>query len=165
MSDDALQPRPAAAGAAAPARQSVSFRFLVAVVVIVPVAAVSAALVALSSDTSNLIAEELATTLIESATQRVRDDLDTFLGHAVEVSDRYERRVRDGRLPAGGDLSAWARPMFDDLVTTPNVASICFGNPAGDAVWLLRGKNAPLELGFSDRAKPDGAREFPVDPA
>jgi len=154
--------------APAPARRRpVSFRFFVAVVVILPVAAVSAALVALSSDTSNRIAEELATTLIESATQHVRDDLQTFLGHAIEVSDRYERRVRDGRLPAGGDMSSWKQPMFDDLITTPNVASICFGNSAGDAVWLLRGQNWPreLELGFSDRAKVDGAKELPVDPA
>ena len=171
MSDDAPQHRPAAAtaaasSAAAPPRRSVSFRFLVAVVVILPVAAVSAALVALSSDTSNRIAEELATTLTESATQRVRDDLQTFLGHAIEVSDRYDRRIRDGRLPTSGDLSGWKQPMFDDLITTPNVASICFGNPAGDAVWLLRGQNWPreLELGFSDRAKENSARELPVDP-
>lgn len=141
-----------------------SIRLLMAIVVVLPVAAVSAALVTLSSDTSNRIAEELASTLTQSATDSVRDDVHTFLGHAIEVSDRYAQRVRDGRLPVGGDLTAWTQPMFDDLVTTPNVASICFGNPAGDAVWLLRGQNAPLEFGLSDQAKPGGAREFPVDP-
>jgi sigma-B regulation protein RsbU (phosphoserine phosphatase) len=64
-------------------------------------------------------------------------------------------------------MSAWKQPLFDDLVTTPNVASICFGNPVGDAVWLLRGQNWPreLELGFSDQAKVNGARELPVEPA
>jgi sigma-B regulation protein RsbU (phosphoserine phosphatase) len=154
-----------AAPTSRPRRQPISIRSLVAVVVVLPVAAVSTILVALSSGTSRDIAEELAGTLSESATTHVRDDLATFLGHAIEVSDRYALRVRDGRLPAAGDLSAWARPMFDDLVTTPNVASICFGNARGDAVWLLRGQNAPLELGFSDGAKPDGAKEFPVDPA
>ncbi|HEV2296102.1 MAG TPA: SpoIIE family protein phosphatase [Tepidisphaeraceae bacterium] len=142
----------------------VSIRLLMAVVVVLPVAAVSTVLVILSSRTSTAIAEDLATTLSATATDRVRDDLATFLGHAIEISDRYALRVRDGRLPAGGDLSAWTGPMFDDLVTTPSVASICFGNPAGDAVWLLRGQNAPLELGFSDQAKVNGAREFPVDP-
>lgn len=146
------------------AKRSVSIRVLMAVVVVLPVAAVSVAMVMLSSDTSNRIAEELAVTLMQSATDRVHDDLHTFLGHATEVSDRYALRITKGRLPAEGDLSAWAQPMLDDLVTTPNVASICFGNPAGDAVWLLRGQNAPLELGFSERASANGAREFPVDP-
>ena len=144
-----------------------SIRLLVAVVVVLPVAAVSAALVTLSSDTSRRIAEELATTLTESATQHVRDDLRLVLGHAIEVSDRYAQRVHEGRLPTAGDMSAWRQPMFDDLVTTPNVASICFGSVSGDAIWLLRGKNAPreLELGTSDRARENGAIEFPVDPA
>jgi phosphoserine phosphatase RsbU/P len=144
-----------------------SIRSLVALVVVLPVAAVSAALVVLSSDTSSRIAEDLATTLTESATERVRDDLKTFLGHAIEVSDRYEQRVREGRLPASGDITrAWFQPMFDDLGTTPNVASICFGNTEGDATWLLRGQNWPreYELGFSDKAKDNGARELPVDP-
>jgi sigma-B regulation protein RsbU (phosphoserine phosphatase) len=142
-----------------------SIRVLMAVVVVLPVAAVSAVLVILSSKTSTEIAEDLARTLSETATTQVRDDLNVFLGHAIEVSDRYALRLRDGRLPSGGDMRAWTQPLFDDLVTTPNVASICFGNTQGDAVWLLRGQRAAMELGFSDRAQPDGARELPVDPA
>lgn len=146
------------------ARRPISIRVLVALVVVLPVAAGSAALVALSSDTSRRIAEDMANTLAQSATEQVRRDVATFLGHATEVSDRYALRVRDGRLPAGGDMSAWLRPMFDDLTTTPAVASICFGNDAGDATWLLRGQQAPLELGYSDGARDCAAVEWAVNP-
>jgi len=157
-------PRADSAGRAPSSARPMSIRLLVAVVVVLPVAAVSAALVTLSSDTSTRIAEDLASTLTESATQRVRDDLATFLGHAIEISDRYDRRLREGRLPSGGDMSAWRQPLFDDLATTPNVASICFGNTEGDAVWLLRGREQALEYGTSDKAKESGAIELPVDP-
>src|SRR5688500_12405898 len=150
----------------AAARQPISIRLLVALVAVLPVAAVSAALVALSSDTGRRIAEDMADTLAQSATEQVRSDVATFLGHAIEVSDRYALRVREGRLPvAGADLSqSWRQQMFDDLTTTPAVASICFGNAAGDSTWLLRGQQAPLELGHSDGSRDCAAIEFAVDP-
>src|SRR5688572_11491700 len=150
----------------AAARQPISIRLLVALVAVLPVAAVSAALVALSSDTGRRIAEDMADTLAQSATEQVRSDVATFLGRAIEVSDRYALRVREGRLPvAGADLSqSWRQQMFDDLTTTPAVASICFGNAAGDSTWLLRGQQAPLELGHSDGSRDCAAIEFAVDP-
>ena len=52
--------------------------------------------------------------------------------------------------------------MFDDLATNPNVASICFGNPRGDAIYLQRA-HGRLEYGIADGAKDCAAIEWPVD--
>src|SRR5262249_39561679 len=116
-----------------------SIRSLVAVVVIVPVLVVSAALAALSTVTSRRVAEELGSSIVNEAGDRVAAEVRNYLSSAVRISDLYARRVSDGVLSTA-DLRAWERPMLDDLLTTPDVASICFGNERGQATWLLRGR-------------------------
>lgn len=132
-----------------------------AVIVIIPVLLASGALVALSTITSRRVAEELGASIVDEAGSRVAAEVRSYLSAAVRVSDLYARRVADGVLLTA-QLRAWERPMLDDLVTTPDVASICFGNDHGEAVWLLRGLHG-LEVGRVAGPGPDQAVEFPID--
>src|SRR5262249_11002227 len=59
---------------------------------------------------------------------------------------------------------AWEPTMLDDLLTTPDVASICFGNAAGDSTWLLRHAGR-LEAGRADGPRDSFTQEFVVDAA
>ncbi|MGH7214720.1 MAG: SpoIIE family protein phosphatase [Tepidisphaeraceae bacterium] len=142
-------------------------RILVVAIVVLPIVAVSLALAIISTQTSRRIAEELGGTLVRGATARVDAEVRNYLGSAVRTSDVFARRVENGQLPATGGPEAmrpWHRAMLDDLVTRPSVASICFGNPAGDTVWLLRNRGH-LEYGWSDGSKAGEAKEFRADPS
>lgn len=114
-----------------------SIRMLVALVVLIPLVAVSAALVALSISSSRHIATDLGNQLVSDATTHVRERVVDYLEASVRMSDLYARRVENGTLPSEG-LQVWNRSMLEDLSADPRVASICFANVAGDAVWLLR---------------------------
>lgn len=148
------------AAAARPAYRP-SIRTLVAIIVIVPVLLASGALVALSTITARRVAEELGASIVDAAGARVAAEVRDYLSAAVRVSDLYARRVNDGVLSTA-QLRAWERPMLDDLITTPDVASICFGNDRGEAVWLLRGLHG-LEVGRVAGPGPDQAVEWPID--
>ncbi len=130
---------------------ALSIRVLVTAMVVLPIVAVAAGLVWLSSSASRGISEQLGASLMSGAAARVRSDLARFLSSAVRVSDLYERRVRDGVLPVD-DLRAWERFELDDLVTSPDVASISFGSVRGDCTWVLRNKGR-LEVGRADGAR------------
>src|SRR5687767_13668507 len=78
-----------------------SIRTLVALTVVLPIVVVSGALVALSAATSRHIAEDLGAALVQSATERVRGEVVSYLSSAVRVGDAYARRLADGTLPAG----------------------------------------------------------------
>ncbi len=146
-----------------------SIRVLVTLLVVLPIAAVAAALVGLSSSASRGISEQLGASLIADASARVRSDLSRFLSGAVRVSDLYERRVRDGVLPTDS-LQDWERFELDDLVTSPDVASISFGSIRGDCTWVLRNKGR-LEVGRADGSRlgagPDApnAVEYEIKPS
>ncbi len=123
--------------------------------------ALAVALVTLSTIASRRIAEDLAHDIVATATSRVRGRVSDYLSAAVRTSDLYVRRMASGSLPTG-TLAGWAGAMFDDLKTSPDVASICFANTAGDTVWLLRGPGR-LELGRADGAHGGAAVEYAVD--
>jgi len=144
-----------------PAR-TISIRTLVTLIVVIPIAIASGLLVWLSASTSRRVAEELGRSLVETATDRAAAEVRAFLSEAVRVSDLYARRIDDGLLPTA-DLRRWERAMLDDLVTSPRVASICFGNAEGDATWLLRGEGR-LELGRVTGGRNDEAVELAISP-
>lgn len=143
--------------------RSLPIRVLVAMIVVVPVVVLSVALVTLSTITSRRIAENLARSIVDSTTRQVRQQVSDYLGSAVRTSDLYTRRMASGSLPTR-TLDGWSGVMFDDLKTSPDVASICFGNTEGDTVWLLRGPGR-LELGRADGAHGGAAVEYAVDDA
>jgi sigma-B regulation protein RsbU (phosphoserine phosphatase) len=138
-----------------------SLRLLVTLIVVLPIAAVAAALVTISVITSRRIAEQLGEQLVADATGPVASEVRRYIGEAVRVSDLYTRRITTGKLSTT-NLASWEPVMFDDLLTSPNIASICFGTPAGDATYLQRGRGR-LELGLADGAKNCDALEFPAD--
>ncbi len=140
-----------------------SIRLLGALVVALPLIVVALLLVTLSSITSHRIAEDLAHALVDGASERTGAEIRTYLQQAMRVSDLYARRVADGSLPDKG-LTAWEPTMLQDLSTSPGVASICFGNPAGDATWLLKGPGR-LEVGRVVGGKNDEAVESAVNDA
>lgn len=124
-----------------------SLRWLIILIVVLPIATVAAALVTISILTSRSIAEQLGRELVQNATRRVAVEVKDYLGQAVRVSDLYTRRMKTGRLSTT-DLASWEAPMFEDLATNPDIASICFGNTGGDATYLDR-THGRLELGIA----------------
>ncbi|QOJ16845.1 MAG: SpoIIE family protein phosphatase [Phycisphaeraceae bacterium] len=144
-----------------PGRQP-SIRTLIALMVTIPMAAVAASLVTLSVVTSRRVAEELGANLVRHTTVSVQAQVRQYLSEAVRVSDLYARRVADGVLPLDG-LTAWERPMLDDLLTSPDVASICLGTERGDATWLLRA-HGRLEVGRVTGGRNDEAVEYVMTP-
>jgi sigma-B regulation protein RsbU (phosphoserine phosphatase) len=140
-----------------------SLRLLVTLIVVLPIAAVAAALVTISILTSRSIAEQLGDELVGDATGRVASEVRGYLGQAVRVSDLYARRLATGKL-SSTQLAPWEQTMFDDLMTNDNVASICFGNPNGDAIYLLHAHNQ-LEYGISDGSNQCAAIEWPAEPS
>jgi phosphoserine phosphatase RsbU/P len=140
-----------------------SITMLIAAIVVSPIVVVSAVLVGLSWTSSARISESLGHEVMAGAAQSVATEVRDFLCEAVRVSDRYARRLEAGVLP-DPPKQAWERVMLDDLTTTPNVASICYGNAAGDATWLLRGPGR-LEVGRGEGGRANGTVEFAIDPA
>ena len=130
--------------------------------VLLPIVVVSLVLVALSARGSQRIAEDLGAQLVHNAVTQVGREVERYLAAAVRTSDLYTRRVEHGGLSTS-DLSSWRQPMLDDLVSNPDVASICFANPAGDATWLLRHGDR-LEIGLVDGSRVDEAVEHTIDP-
>src|SRR6266513_4323631 len=72
------------------------------------------------------------------------------------IRDRNVTGVQTCALPI---FRAWEQVMFDDLATTPDVASVCFGNPNGDATYLQRA-HGRLELGIADGSRDCAAIEW-----
>ncbi len=138
-----------------------SIRLLIILIVCLPVAIASTILVLISTDANRRIAGQLRNELIDEANSRVSDEIETYLGDAVRVSDHYTRRLKNGQLRPT-DLAAWQPFLFDDLATHAHVASICFGNPAGDAVYLQHAHNR-LELGFADGSRNCRTLEYSAD--
>jgi hypothetical protein len=139
-----------------------SITTLVAVIVVSPIILVSATLAALSWFASARISEDLGDEVMAGAARSVAAEVRDYLADAVRLSDRYARRLEAGVLPDPPTL-AWERPMLDDLVTTPSVASICYGTSDGSATWLLRASGR-LEVGRAERGAENGAVEFVMDP-
>lgn len=137
-----------------------SIRALVALVVILPVLAASIALVTLSAITARRIAEQMARSIVDTAAHRVAFEVRDYLNSAVRNSRLYTRRIERGVLPTT-DLRTWEPFMLDDMVTSPKVASICFGNTEGESTWLLRGKTS-LELGRVPGPAKGQASEFRI---
>ncbi|MEA2735271.1 MAG: phosphoserine phosphatase RsbU/P [Humisphaera sp.] len=140
-----------------------SLRVLITLIVVVPIVVVATALVTISILTSRTVAEQLGEELIHDATGSVAAEVRRYIGDAVRISDLYTRRIATGKL-SSSELATWQPAMFDDLATNPNVASICFGNPQGDAVYLQRA-HGRIEYGIADGAKDCAAVEWPVDAA
>lgn len=153
-------PSTTAAPAAPAAKRRPSIRALVALVVILPVLAASIALVTLAAMTARRIAEQMATSIVDTAAHRVAFEVRDYLNSAVRNSRLYTRRMERGVLPTSG-LGAWEKLMIDDIVTSPKVASICFGNTEGESTWLLRGQTS-LELGRVPGPGEGQAAEFGI---
>lgn len=137
-----------------------SLRLLVTSIVVVPIATVAIALLVIAAITSSNISEQLGEELVGDATERVSSDVRNYIGQAARLSNLYARRLETGKLSAT-DLKSWEQIMFDDLVTNPNVAAICFGNLTGDATYLQRA-HGRLEVGIADGAKDCAAIEWPA---
>jgi sigma-B regulation protein RsbU (phosphoserine phosphatase) len=143
-----------------PRRRLPSVRVLITAIVVVPIAAVSAALIFIATITSRSIAEQLGEEIVNSATTRVSNDVNAYLGSAMRVSVSYANRIARGDLNTT-DLASWERAMFNDLASFPDVASICFSTPNGDCTWLLHA-HGRLELGLVSGNERDKAIEYPA---
>ncbi len=135
-------------------------RLLITLIVVVPIAVVSALLILITTLTSRGIAEQLGQEIVNSATNRVTQDVNTYLGSALRVSDLYQRRIEEGLLDTK-NLATWERPMFHDLASFPDVASICYATLNADCTWLLHA-HGRLELGLVDGNARDKAIEWPM---
>ncbi len=136
----------------------------------IPIIVACAALILLSSLTSRRISEDLAEQVLSSSLDNVSTEVGRQLDEAMRVSDRYARRIESGTLPPT-NLTAdiWQRELSDDLLTTPAIASICYGTADNRAIWLLRlgsdGRGGErLQLGRVTGPDPLEASEFTWDP-
>lgn len=162
INSEAAELQEAPASSEAPAiRRLPSLRTLVTLIVVFPIAAVAGALVLISIVSGRNIAEQLGRELVGETTDLVAFEVRRYFSDAVRVSDLYTRRILAGTLSTT-DMASWERPMFDDLVTSQNVASICFGTPTGDATYLQQA-HGRLELGISDGDNDCAAIEWPAD--
>jgi sigma-B regulation protein RsbU (phosphoserine phosphatase) len=139
-----------------------SIRLLVTTLVVAPLLLLAAALVWLSSATSHRIAEDLGQSMVRAAIVELEANARRFLGSAVRVGELYARRVEAGTLPAD-QLSDWVRPILDDLLATPDVASICIGTPDGRAVYIQRA-HGRLEMGIGAGPGDGQCWEGVIDP-
>jgi serine phosphatase RsbU (regulator of sigma subunit) len=147
---------------ATPARRLPSIRFLFVLIVLLPVVIASAALFVIAGWTGSSVANQQAVDTIAMATDRTSDEVRDFLAQAVRLSNLYARRLADHRLPAENFGHAWLAVMSDHLATD-DVASICFGNPSGEATWLSR-VHSRLEFGLATRSAGNNATEFTTSP-
>src|SRR5688500_6939515 len=111
-----------------------SLRILVTLIVVLPIVAAAVALLTISTLTSSHIAEQLGQELVTDATARVTSEIRNYIREAVQLSELYARRLQTGKL-SPADLKSWEQVMFDDLMTSADVASICFCNPRGEATY------------------------------
>ena len=142
-------------------KRAPSIRTIVALLMAAPVVAIAAVLVTLSSVTAHRVAEDLGRQLMERANGTAQNNVRQYLTSAVRISDLYALRIERGELPTSG-LTAWEPTMLDDLLTAPDVASICFGNDSGDSTWLLRHAGR-LEVGRADGPRESFTQEFIVN--
>lgn len=149
-----MSPRP-------PRANAPSIRLIAAIFVVIPVVVVAGALLVLFSITGQRAGEALGASIIDRASGMVAEDVKQYLGEAVRVSDLYQRRIKDGTLDTV-DLEAWERPMLDDLVTSANVASICFGSSTDRSIYLQHAHDR-LELGVGEGPGADQCREYEID--
>jgi sigma-B regulation protein RsbU (phosphoserine phosphatase) len=131
---------------------------LVTLIVVLPIAAAAIALLTIAALANSQISEQLGEELVRDATARVTSEIRNYIRQAVQLSDLYTRRLQSGKLSAT-DLKSWEPMMFDDLATSPDVASICFGNPRGDATYLQRA-HGRVELGIADGSRDCAAIEW-----
>lgn len=131
-------------------------------IVVTPIVVVSVLLVSLSRAAGARVSESLSREVMSAAARSTMAEVRDYRGEAVRTSDRYAHRLEAATLP-DPPTEAWERAMFDDLATEPHVASICYGNAAGDATWLLRGPGR-LEVGRARGGGADQTVELPVDP-
>ncbi|MDX2146318.1 MAG: SpoIIE family protein phosphatase [Planctomycetota bacterium] len=143
-------------------RSTLSIRVLLTASMVAPVVLVCVALVVLLTLTSRRLQEDLAAQATGAAVSEVRAELRHVAAQATRVSDAFSMRVASGELSTD-NLRTWHSPMFAELQTTREVASICFGGVGGDAVWLLRGEGGRLEFGQVARDGGGMAREFLLD--
>lgn len=138
----------------------ISLRWLMAVTIVTPVVVVCAVLLTLSTLTNSRIAHDLGDSYVQSAAASVSNRAGSYLSDAVRISDQYTRRIERGILPTE-HLQAWEATMLDDLVTTPSIASICFGNTGGESTWLLINRGR-MEVGRVSGPEVGQAVEFEV---
>lgn len=141
--------------------RGVSIRWVAMLVVTLPLVALGISLVLLAAYTGERISRDLGETIVRGATDRVAEEVRSFLSHGVRTSNLYAARLRTGSLSAR-DLPVWERTMLEDLSATPEVASIAFGGTDGSATWLLRGPGR-LEVGRVRAGLNDQAFEGVMD--
>ncbi len=144
-------------------RRLPSIRLLLTLIAVAPALVVSVVLVIIATLTGRHVAEDLAQQTMRSNAARASDQVRNYLAQAVRMSDLYTRRIDDRQLPAKNFERAWLKEMADDLATTPQVASICFGNPQGQSTWLLRA-HGRLEFGLGNGAGETDAIEYEAQP-
>lgn len=153
-------PAPARSGSLS---RGVSIRWVAMLVVTLPLVALGASLIPLTAFTGERISRDLGETIVRGATDRVAEEVRSFLSHGVRTSNLYAARLRSGSL-SSKNLPAWERTMLEDLIATPEVASIAFGGADGSATWLLRGPGR-LEVGRVRAGHNDEAYEGVMDAA
>src|SRR4051812_16610660 len=123
LTGPSAQPPPAQVATAERTKRLLPVRVLVTLVITIPITVVALLLILIASATTRGVAERLGDEIVNAAIARTSHNVQTYLDDAMRTSDLYDRRVRDGRLPAATFHvnDPWLRPMLEDLLVQPSV--------------------------------------------
>ena len=97
-----------AAGAPPPPRRLPSIRLLITLIVVIPMTIVSAALIAITTLTSNQIAEQLGREIVTNTTSQVSSDVREYLGSDNRAKLLYIPRAQDDTASEEAEVEAVA---------------------------------------------------------
>ncbi|MEX0936957.1 MAG: SpoIIE family protein phosphatase [Pirellulales bacterium] len=121
-----------------------SIRYSGPILFLLPVVAVVIAFSLVASWQGHRLADELAGRVMEQAAARVASTTNGYLRNAALVTDYVAILIAEGELDPQR-LRDWRPVLYRQLSANPEINSITFGTPSGEATWMIR---YPGELGL-----------------
>ncbi|QDU62850.1 Phosphoserine phosphatase RsbU [Planctomycetes bacterium Pan216] len=134
---------------------SVSVKYSGPALLLLPVLFVVLAFAVLTQWHGRRMAQNLAGQIVDQAAHRIEAVINHYLQHAVFVTDQVAEQIAAGELDPSA-LRDWRPALYRQLRIDGEVNSVTYGNPRGDATWMIRypGEEG-LEYAISD-AKTNG---------
>ncbi len=121
-----------------------SIRLTGPILFMLPVLVVVASFSLLADWEGRRAVDTLTGRIVDQVAARVEQQVNAHLAEAVEVTDLGTLLLADGTLDPE-ELRSWRATIYPILAAHRSVNSVTFGNPAGDATWMIR---YPGELGL-----------------
>lgn len=116
---------------------------------LVPVLAAVVAISLVSTWHGRRLADTMAGRVTDQAAARVEVSVDSHLRNAVLVTNSVKTQIDAGELDPA-KLREWRPRLYRHLAANSQVNSVTFGNPSGDATWMIRYPNE-LQMEYAIR--------------